>query len=313
MFVADGLSAVFTMPEEIVVIGTDTVQVGDRVLGRSEYLFDYADGRVWLLAKPAAGTVVAVTRRCLRFTQPAQARVRSVIRTEPAPGADSTVVAMIDTVLPGQGLGISGSKTIGVSFGGPEGGGIDQATRVTLSGDVEGISVEAELSDQSTPIPAEGTTRDIEELDRLLINLRARSWQGSVGDVDVLVPAGSFGRIERRAKGALVSGQAGDARLTVGYAAPRGQFGRVVLNGVDGSQGPYLLAPDGRGATLVPGSETVYLDGRRMGRGWDGDYTIDYSTGELVFTDQNIISRQSRIEASFQHAAGDYERTGAAV
>ncbi len=313
VFVADGWSTVFTTPNEIIVIGTDTVQVGERVLDHSEYVFDHTHCRVWLLAKPRAGTVVTVKCRCLRFTQPTRDQARAVIQTQLAAAADSSVVAVIDTALPEQGLGIFGSKTIGVSFGGPEGGGIDQATRVTVSGEAEGIRVEAEISDQSSPIPVEGTTRDIEELDRLLISLKARSWQGSFGDVDILVPAGPFGRIERRTKGALVSGQAGDARVTVGYAAPRGQFGRVKLSGVDGSQGPYLLAPDGRSATLVPGSETVYLNGRRMVRGWDADYTIDYSTGELVFTDRNIIDRQSRIEASFQHVVGDYQRTGTAV
>ncbi len=313
VFVADGSSAVFWLPEELTVIGTDTVHVDGRVLDRSRYLFDPAHGRVWLLTRPAAGAVITVTRRCLHFGGPSRARSASRNQPVPALQADSTVLAVIDTTGPGAGLELSGSKTVGVSFGGTEGSGIDQATRVALSGEVEGIRVEAELSDQSSPIPAEGTTRDIQELDRLLISLKARSWQGSFGDVDVSVPAGSFGRIERRAKGALVSGQTGGANVTVGYATPRGQFGRVSLLGTDGSQGPYLLAPNGQAATVVPGSEAVYLDGRRMTRGWDGDYTIDYAGGELVFTDRNIISHRSRIEATFQFAAGDYERTGAAV
>ena len=86
-------------------------------------------------------------------------------------------------------------------------------------------------------------------------------------------------------------------------------FGRVELAGLDGSQGPYVLAPDGRAAQIVPGSEEVYLDGRRMVRGWDADYTIDYATGELLFTNHHVIDQLSRIEATFQYVTGDYSRT----
>jgi hypothetical protein len=82
----------------------------------------------------------------------------------------------------------------------------------------------------------------------------------------------------------------------------------VELAGIDGSQGPYVLAPDGRAAQIVPGSEEVYLDGRRMVRGWDADYTIDYSTGELLFTNRRVIDRRSRVEATFQYVTGDYSR-----
>jgi hypothetical protein len=85
-------------------------------------------------------------------------------------------------------------------------------------------------------------------------------------------------------------------------------FGRVELAGIDGSQGPYVLAPDGRAAQIVPGSEEVYLNGGRMVRGWDADYTIDYSTGELLFTNRRVIDRLSRIEATFQYVTGDYSR-----
>jgi hypothetical protein len=240
--------------------------------------------------------------------------------------SESAVVRVTDTTSRAAdttGLDLSGSKTLGVSFGG-ENAGIDQATRVAITGSVEGIAVEAELSDQSSPIPAEGTTRDIEELDKLLISLRGRQWRGSFGDVDLLVPAGSFGAIERKAIGATAEWGKGrgtrdeglgtmnlrpEVGVYGGYASPKGLFGRVELDGIDGSQGPYVLAPDGRAAQIVPGSEEVYLNGSRMVRGWDADYTIDYSTGELLFTNRRVIDRLSRVEATFQYVTGDYSRT----
>lgn len=107
---------------------------------------------------------------------------------------------------------------------------------------------------------------------------------------------------------AAVGGQGSGIGVYGGYASPKGSFGRVELAGVDGSQGPYVLAPDARAAQIVPGSEEVYLNGSRMVRGWDADYTIDYSTGELLFTNRRVIDRLSRIEATFQYVTGDYSR-----
>jgi len=196
---------------------------------------------------------------------------------------------------------LSGSKSLGVSVGGPEGSGINQSTRLTLAGTLEGVNIDAELSDQSSPIPPEGTTRDIEELDRIVIEVSGERWQGSFGDVEFRVPAEGFGTLRRRAIGGQAAAGFGPAEVSAGYARPKGAFARLTFEGADGIQGTYVLAADRHSAQIVPGSEEVYLDGIPMTRGWDQDYTIDYSTGELVFTNRRIITRLSRIEASFQY------------
>lgn len=212
-----------------------------------------------------------------------------------------------DRMSGGTGLTLAGTKSLGFSAG-TSGAALEQATRIAVGGEYEGIAIDAELSDQSSPIPPEGTTRELEELDRILINVKGQDWRGTFGDVEVGADAGALGRLVRRATGAVVAGSVGPVSAGLGYARPRGKFGRVVLNGMDRVQGPYLLAPDGRSAQIVPGSEEVYLDGVRLTRGWDEDYTIDYSTGELVFTARHVIDAWSRIEAGFQYVTEAYER-----
>ena len=312
---ADGINVSYPVEDNLLVEGTDSVYVRGKLLDHSQYLLDYAGARIQFWTRWPASTPIVVTYWCLGAAgQPLVYRLHEPATAAPVQEAHEQVVARVDTAEPEPigGLDLSGSKTLGVSFGGVEGGGIDQATHVTVTGELEGVQVEAELSDQSSPIAPEGTTRNIEELDKLLINVRGSGWRGSFGDVDLLVPAGGFGAVSRRAVGAIVSGSVGAAEAKVGYATPRGQFGQVTLSGADGSQGPYVLAPDGRSAQLVPGSEEVYLNGARMTRGWDEDYTIDYSSGELVFTNRHIIDRDVRIEARFQYATGAYERAGVA-
>ncbi|MCX6843561.1 MAG: hypothetical protein NTX53_14905 [candidate division WOR-3 bacterium] len=328
LIVSDGISTVYPVEHGFLIPGTDTVYMSGRRLDPADYTLDYNTGYVIFWRRPEKWTPIRVTYRCVTFPgQQKEYRLRQLpVSSDQSPVAESSAVLAVEPSLraaDSTGLDLSGNKTLGVSFGGGDAG-IDQATRVAITGSVEGIAVDAELSDQSSPIPAEGTTRDIDELDKLLINLRGEQWRGSFGDVDLRVPVGGFGAIERKAVGATAGWGAGrqgtmnDERGTMnegpgvglyaGYASPKGLFGRVELTGVDGSQGPYVLAPDGRAAQIVPGSEEVYLNSSRMVRGWDADYTIDYSTGEVLFTNRRVIDQLSRIEATFQYVTGDYSR-----
>ncbi|MBM3314059.1 hypothetical protein FJY70_05665, partial [candidate division WOR-3 bacterium] len=301
LILADGVSTVYSFGSGFVVPGAETVYVSGLQIDTADYVIDHNTNSVVFWHRPEKWALLRVTYRCVRFPgQPEAYRLRrlpSALRSQP--DSESSAVVAVEPesrTADSSGLALSGSKTLGVSLGSGDAG-LDQATRVAITGRVEDVEVEAELSDQSSPIPPEGTTRDIEELDKLLVSLRAKRWRGSFGDVGLRLPAGGFGAIARDAVGATVvwgeaQGETGLGPVVQGgYASPKGLFGRVELAGVDGSQGPYVLAPDGRAAQVVPGSEEVHLNGDRMTRGWDADYTIDYSTGELVFTNRRLIDR----------------------
>lgn len=320
VFIADGINAVYQVGEgfevgkvrAVLFLGSDSVFINDRLVNRSAYLLNVQEGKVIFFAPPPELATVRVIYRYLRFSDSRKMPRPEVLREiESGTGETLISLARIDTTgeEPSGNWTVSGSKSLGFSAGTASGFGIDQATNLVLSGQVEDVVVEAEFSDQSAPIPPEGTTRELEELDRIAIRLRGRNWQGNFGDVELGFDGGLFGKVERRALGALVKGEKGIFNVTGGYAKPRGQFGSVLLNGIDGVQGPYPLAPDGRAAEIVPGSERVYLDGKLLVRGWDADYTIDYSTGELIFTNRNLIDQRSRIEAEFQFVTDDYERS----
>ncbi|MEO0071474.1 MAG: hypothetical protein ABIK39_05265 [candidate division WOR-3 bacterium] len=296
----------------VLILGTDSVFVEEKPLNRADFFLDLSGDRLVLLKRLPRWSVVRVVFNYIGCPGMKQEGQRLAVKLGSLKEDETlTIVQRIDTAkLPAADeWGISGSKSLGFSLGSDEGIGIEQATRVVLSGKVEDVVVEAELSDQSAPIPPEGTTLELEELDRIIINMRGKGWAGSFGDVEVGTAAGSFGTLKRRATGGVVKGERGIFSLSAGYARPRGKFARASFLGTDGVQGPYPLAPDGRSAQLVPGSEVVYLDGNRLVRGWDADYTIDYSTGELIFTNRHIIGSRSRIEAEFQYLTEAYERS----
>ncbi len=325
VFITDGASSVYFLEqpvdssglEPVLILGSDSVFVynntrGFSPLSRSEFLLDPAAGVLVLFVRLPEWSSIRVVYRVLFFSGLKRKPVKDELKTVSAEGETGAVkVAKIDTVSEGTfgDWSLSGSKSLGFSLGSTEGLGIDQATRVGIFGTVAGVEVEAELSDQGSPIPPEGRTLDIEELDRIGIQVRGRGWQGSFGDVELEMGVGNFGTVQRKAVGGVIKGENEIFSLTGGYARPRGEFGRVDVTGIDGVQGPYPLAPDGRAAEIVPGTEVVYLDGKRLVRGWDADYTVDYATGELTFTNRHIITQSSRIEAEFQFVTDAYERT----
>ena len=212
-----------------------------------------------------------------------------------------------------------GSITRGVSAGSNRDVGIESGLRLELSGEIaDGVGIRALLSDQNTPIVPEGTTRRLEEFDRVLIEIDAPVGAVTLGDVDHVVSGPAFARLSRRVQGAAVSsrvfspegGRPGGFVRAAG-AVSRGRFRSQVLNVQEGVQGPYrLTGAEGEPFVLViPGSETIYWDGVPLTRGENDDYVVDYATGEIRFTSNRIVSEERRVLAEFEYSTSQFTRT----
>lgn len=216
-----------------------------------------------------------------------------------------------------QSLQVAGAKTIGVRFGAGRDPSVDQALHVQLQGTLAGdVEVSATLSDQSTPIQPQGTTQELRDIDRVVIELKRRESHLSVGDCAVATEGFRFLNLERKMQGiagTLVHGEwAGD----VAAASTRGTFVSVEFAGTDGAQGPYSLArhlsevsaTSAGVITILAGTERIWVDGSVAERGSDKDYVIDYDTGDVTFTERLPITSRSRITADFQYTAESYRR-----
>ena len=214
----------------------------------------------------------------------------------------------------------SGSITRGIATGNRQDMTVESGLRMHLSGAItDGVTVEAMLTDENTPIQPEGVTQRLNEFDRVFIELEGRPGTARLGDFDLAVDGGAFAPLQRKVQGASFSGTLaglptralGEAELQGGAAISRGQYRMQEIQPVDGVQGPYRLSGGGGEPFIVviAGSENVYLDGELQERGRTNDYTIDYSTGEVTFTSDNLITDDRRIRVEFQYATGAYSHT----
>jgi hypothetical protein len=190
-------------------------------------------------------------------------------------------------------LQVAGSKTIRFDLGNNR----DLALHQTLDLRVEGtlsrdVRLRALLSDRNLPFQPEGNTAELEELDKVLIEVEGPKARVGLGDQDLAVDSGTLLRFSRRLQGLMAQAGTGANGATVTAAAQRGEFQTQEFLGTEGKQGPYALTDrlGGRGVVIVAGSERVWLDGVELKRGLDADYTIDYGRAELTFSPRHGIT-----------------------
>lgn len=209
-------------------------------------------------------------------------------------------------------LALSGSKTFTVDLGSSRDLSLRQTLDLKVTGTVSrDVRLNAILSDRNLPFTPEGNTAELEELDKVLIEVEAPKARVGLGDQDLTISQGDLARFSRRLQGLMIEGRGDRRRISLVGASQRGEFRSYEFLGTDGKQGPYPLIDraGGRGVVVVAGSERVWLDGAEMVRGLDNDYTIDYSRAELTFTPRHPITAQSRVAVDYEFSAAGYRRS----
>jgi hypothetical protein len=243
----------------------------------------------------------------LRPAEPTPAdSARMSARTEAGLSPEARLARAID-----QDLKIGGAKTFAIEAGTNKDANVEQSLRVSVTGRIgENVRLTALLSDQNIPLQPEGNTQRLEELDEVLIRVEGPRGAATLGDFLAERKGTAFGDFERRLSGAEVTGLAGGASARGIGASARGNFRSAEFRGEEGKQGPYVLAGEGLNPTgvIVAGSERVWVDGQLLNRGETYDYVIDYSLGELEFTNRRLITADSEIAVDFEVAEQEYKR-----
>lgn len=249
------------------------------------------------------------------------------LKRPPGPGEDPMPIAISRTrpdegLFHAEGLSSSGSITRGISLGNRQDVALNSAMNLQLTGSLsEDIDVLAVISDQDIPFQPDGTTRQIQDFDKVFIQLSGMGGKLTAGDFEIDQPPGYFMKFSRRAQGGMASyttrsaedGLMGGAELSVtaSGAIAKGKYARNVFTGGEGNQGPYKLtgAENESFIVVLAGTERVYIDGEPMTRGMDNDYVIDYNMAELTFTSRQLITKNSRIAVEFEYAERNYARS----
>lgn len=215
------------------------------------------------------------------------------------------------------GLNYSGNIARGLSVGNRQDLVLNSSFNMQLAGKLGDVEISGAITDNNIPLQPEGNTQQLQDFDRIFIQFKLDKTRLIAGDYDLKRPEGSyFMNYFKRLQGLQVQTAWGNSRngeVTAdgSFAISRGKFGRNSFLGEEGNQGPYRLqGNDGEGFIIIlAGTERVFIDGMLMKRGANNDYTIDYNTGELTFTNRRLITKDIRIQVEFEYSDLNYLRT----
>ncbi|OYD17236.1 hypothetical protein CH333_01465 [candidate division WOR-3 bacterium JGI_Cruoil_03_44_89] len=243
---------------------------------------------------------------CRYMTLPFHLKNEYFIRAETEDTACVTDVNVPPEASGKPAIRFGGEKRFGISLGSRKDFSIDQATKLSLEGQLsENVRIEGELSDENLPIQPEGTTQNLQDFESAYIKVGGKNSSLLLGDVGFYFnPTQSFEKpIERKVEG--INMKFNDAKYSFNATASlaKGVHKTARFEGREGKQGPYILSDK---KTVVAGSERVYVDGRELQRG--KEYQMDYPCGELEFTTVFPISGGEEILVYFEEGNADYKR-----
>ncbi len=216
-----------------------------------------------------------------------------------------------------RGLEYDGSFSRGLSFGNSQSLVLNSSFNLQLGGKLsDDLEILASISDANIPIQPEGTTQQLQDFDKVFIQLKRKNTTLLAGDYEISRPNSYFINYYKKLQGVSVIqeddfGKYGRLSQKGSAAISRGKFSRNFLTVREGNQGPYKLEGNEgeRFLIVLSGTEKVYFDGKLMTRGAENDYVIFYDRAEISFTTNRLITKDSRIIVEFEYADQRYLRS----
>ena len=216
---------------------------------------------------------------------------------------------------PFDGLQTSGSLIRGMTVGNNQNAVLNSSLDLQISGKLsENISLKAAISDTSVPIQQNGYTQNLQQFDNVFIELDSKQWQLKAGDIFLKNTSTELLNFNKKVSGVELHTQFklndGSLKTSISGAMVQGQFVSNTFKGLNGNQGPYKLKGN-QGESfiiVVPGSETIFVNGIPLKSGAENDYIIDYQTAEITFNSTYPINADQRITVEFQFNERNYNR-----
>ena len=211
-----------------------------------------------------------------------------------------------------------GSISRGITVGNNQNAVINSNLNMQISGKLNNdLYILAAISDENIPIQPDGNSQQIQDFDKVFIQLYNERTSVTAGDFEINKPEGHFLVLNRKVQGGLLKTkfknkktQKTNLESTISGAITKGKYCRKTFQGQEGNQGPYKLTgcENEQYIIILAGTENVYINGQLLKRGKDFDYVIDYNTGEVSFTAGKPITKDSRIAIEFEYSERSYSR-----
>jgi hypothetical protein len=300
------------------------------VLDTSYYEMDYLRARlIWKQKRSAfspSDSILATYRVFpMLFSEPVRHKDQAMIGMD----ASGLVNAYLYTPAPkssfdllkAEGLSKSGGIARGITFGNNQDVFVNSSFNLQMAGKLgDDVNVLAAITDENLPLQPAGNTQQLQDFDKVFIQLTKDSSRLIAGDYDLYRPDSYFMNFNKKNQGGyfttrfkLNSRSSDPALMRVGIsgAVSKGKFARNTIVAVEGNQGPYLLKGNNNETFIIvlAGSEKVFIDGHLLVRGAEQDYVIDYNTSEILFTPRRLITKDSRIIVEFEYSDKNYGRS----
>lgn len=210
------------------------------------------------------------------------------------------------------GLQTKGFITRGVIAGNNQNVVTNSALDLEIAGKLSrNVSLRANIFDTNVPIQQNGVSQNITDFDRIFIEMYTENWRVKAGDLSIVNNETFFFPFMKQVSGLEVEAKINDnLNILASGAVVRGKFNTFRFTATEGNQGPYKIfgANNEANILIIEGSEQVYVNGRRIQRGENQEYTMDYNLGEITFNTTFPITNDLRIWIDFQYAERNYTR-----
>jgi hypothetical protein len=333
--VGNGTSGPYQLKDYFILEGTERIEKSGLLLNRDhDYFLDFNHGLITFSLPLSPGDTLQITYKKLNLNLRRKYFHRELVylgnhsrSAEFSLSGGKSITGLKNrswSFFPKKGssdLVLSGSKTFSLEVGSLQDLSLKQSLWLSAKGKAtQNLEISLQVSDQNMPATPEGTTKRLEELDKVQILVKSPNFSGTLGDYYLSAGGGSaYGRkpsgselffYEKKLKGIMAEATAGKNTASFALASSRGEYFTNKFFGEENKQGPYQLrGKNGEGNIMIlPGTERVWVDGEKIQRGSNNDYTIDYNRGTIQFTPRRLITSDSRITVDFEYSVKNYKR-----
>lgn len=216
---------------------------------------------------------------------------------------------------PFEGLNAAGNITRGVTIGNNQNAVVNSVLDLQIAGKLsDKVTLKASIIDTNLPIQENGNTYQLNEFDRVFIELFSENWGISAGDIYLNNNETEFLKFNKKVSGIDVKATIKNDNSTIiaeaSGAFVRGKYNKIQFNALEGNQGPYKLSNFNSNTyiLILAGTEQIYINGQLLKRGIEYDYVIDYNNAEVTFNTTFPITANMRISAEYQYNDRVYNR-----